>query len=143
MNDKDLILKTILSNPNSTPDVYYTGNSLKQTILKGKHVDEIEFLLREIKQEKPELFIERKVYGENFAVSPTGLIQSFLEKGGFTEIEKEFKEKQLRELQKSKVDLELAEKMLSEYPKTKWFARIGFFIGVILALLEILKFLFF
>ncbi len=43
------------------------------------------------------------------------------------------------ELKKSKVDLELAEKILNEYPKTKWFARIGFIIAILLALKELYK----
>ncbi|MFC0878960.1 hypothetical protein ACE01N_20365 [Saccharicrinis sp. FJH2] len=41
------------------------------------------------------------------------------------------------ELKKSKIDLELSERMLEEYPKTKWFARIGFIIAVILVLKEL------
>lgn len=35
------------------------------------------------------------------------------------------------EFNKTQIDLELAERMLKEYPTTKWFARIGFIIGVI------------
>lgn len=51
------------------------------------------------------------------------------------------KEKDGLELRKSKVDLELAEKMLKEYPKTKWIARIGFIIGIALAVLQLIKWL--
>jgi len=54
------------------------------------------------------------------------------------ELEEEKKQKQI-EFEKTKVDLKLAEKMLKEYPKTKWFARIGFFIGLCLAILEVSK----
>jgi len=43
------------------------------------------------------------------------------------------------EERKSKIDLELAEQMLKEYPKTKWFARFGFFIGVILAIVQLIQ----
>lgn len=42
---------------------------------------------------------------------------------------------------KEEIDLELAQKMLKEYPWTKWFARIGAFIGIGLAILELLKLL--
>jgi predicted transcriptional regulator len=43
------------------------------------------------------------------------------------------------EFEKSKIDLDLAQKMLKEYPYTKWFARIGFLIAVVLAVLEIIR----
>ena len=39
--------------------------------------------------------------------------------------------------EKSKIDLELAQKMLKEFPKTKQFARIGLFIAIVLALKEL------
>jgi predicted transcriptional regulator len=41
------------------------------------------------------------------------------------------------EFEKSKIDLELAKKMLKEYPKTKLFARIGLTIGIVLWLKEL------
>ena len=40
-------------------------------------------------------------------------------------------------LNKTNTDLELAEKTLKEFPKTKWFARIGLFIAIVLALKEL------
>ncbi|MHB1147770.1 MAG: hypothetical protein ACYC01_09265 [Lutibacter sp.] len=40
-------------------------------------------------------------------------------------------------LEKNTVDFELSNKMLLEFPKTKWFARIGFFIAVLLLLKEL------
>ena len=48
-------------------------------------------------------------------------------------------EKERIEFEKSKIDLDLARKMLKEYPYTKWFARIGFVIAIILAVLEIIQ----
>ena len=48
-------------------------------------------------------------------------------------------ETELITFEKSKIDLELSKKMLEEYPYTKWFARIGFVIALILAVLEILQ----
>ena len=42
-------------------------------------------------------------------------------------------------LNKTNTDLELAEKTLKEYPYTKWFARIGFVIAIVLAVLEIIQ----
>lgn len=47
--------------------------------------------------------------------------------------------KEALDFEKSKVDLELAKKVLKEYPYTKWFARIGFAIAIILAVLEIIQ----
>ena len=45
------------------------------------------------------------------------------------------------EIEKTKTDLDLARKMLKEYPYTKWFARIGFVIALGLGLLELIRFL--
>lgn len=45
------------------------------------------------------------------------------------------------EIEKTKVDLDLAKKMLKEYPLTKWTARVGFLIALGLAILELIKFL--
>lgn len=141
MNDKDLILKTMISKPNRNPNTIFTPESLNSAILKDKNTDEIEFLIRQIIKERPELIKIEKVVGLPLAVTPTGLVESFLKNDGFTKIESDLKEKHDIEYRKSKVDLELAEKMLKEYPKTKWFARIGFIIGICLAVLELLKFL--
>tara|TARA_R110002033_G_scaffold6275_1_gene24979 strand:- start:696 stop:1115 length:420 start_codon:yes stop_codon:yes gene_type:complete len=58
---------------------------------------------------------------------------------GIVEYLKLINEKEDIELRKTKVDLELAEKMLKEFPKTKLFSRIGAFIGIGLAILEIVK----
>lgn len=46
-------------------------------------------------------------------------------------------EKDRIEFEKSKIDLVLAKKMLKEYPYTKWLARIGAFIGILLGLKEL------
>ena len=43
----------------------------------------------------------------------------------------------LDSLEKSDTDFELAKKTLKEFPKTKWFARIGLLIAVVLALKEL------
>ena len=49
--------------------------------------------------------------------------------------------KQKLEIEKAKTDLELAKRMLKEYPLTKWTARIGFIIALGLAILELIKFI--
>ncbi|WP_392348303.1 hypothetical protein [uncultured Polaribacter sp.] len=67
-----------------------------------------------------------------------------LEVGGWKMYQQLLKEKKNREaekeiidFEKSKIDLVLAKKMLEEFPKTKWFARIGFIIGIVLMLKEL------
>jgi hypothetical protein len=40
-------------------------------------------------------------------------------------------------LEKSEVDFELTKRTLEEFPKTKWFARFGFIIAIMLALKEL------
>lgn len=85
MNDKDKILKAMVSNPNINS--VFTPESLNKEILTELHRDEVEFLMKEILREKPELLNIEKTVVFPFAVSPTGLINSFLSKGGFTKIE--------------------------------------------------------
>ncbi len=55
------------------------------------------------------------------------------------EDDKYIAEKEKIEFEKSKIDLDLGQKMLKEYPYTKWFARIGFVIAIVLAVLEIIQ----
>ncbi|EKT3964972.1 hypothetical protein JE957_002428, partial [Flavobacterium psychrophilum] len=50
-------------------------------------------------------------------------------------------EKERVEFEKSKTDLVLAQKMLKEYPYTKWFARISIIIALGLAFLEIIQYI--
>ena len=52
---------------------------------------------------------------------------------------KEKRKRENFEYKKSKVDFKLANKMLEEFPKTKLFSRIGAFIGIGLAVLEIIE----
>ena len=63
----------------------------------------------------------RKIYNEKS-------LKEFIDKKALKELKKEEKEN---------IDFQLAKKMLKEYPKTKWFARIGFIIGVVLMLKEL------
>ena len=50
-------------------------------------------------------------------------------------------EKERIEFEKSKTDLILAQKMLKEYPYTKWFARISIVIALGLGILEIIRYI--
>lgn len=89
--------------------------------------------------------VARVDFGEfcNYIAS-NGLTETFLKQGGFTKYEQEESERKRIQaeqdniaFEKSKIDLELAKRMLKEYPITKWTARIGFLIALGLALLEL------
>lgn len=58
---------------------------------------------------------------------------------GFEKWLAENKRKQILEDEKIRVELDLAEKTLKEFPKTKWFARVGFIIGIILLIKEVIE----
>lgn len=83
MNEKDAILKTIISNPNRNSNTYYTPESLKEHLFPNLNIDQVEFLINEIIAEKPELIKNvEKEFRVHFAIQATGLVKSFLEKGG-------------------------------------------------------------
>lgn len=70
------------------------------------------------------------------------LLYSITEKGErylkqLDEDDKYNAEKERIEFEKSKIDLVLAQKMLKEYPYTKWLAIIGAIIGILLGLKEL------
>ncbi|RLD56561.1 MAG: hypothetical protein DRJ01_15080 [Bacteroidetes bacterium] len=129
--------------------------SENQTLFKNQFVTEKGFPipnpdhLAEFMEEKELIIIESS---KRMRCELTDFGNIVYQKGGwkkYLELKKEadekliqgIKEKENLELEKTKVDLDLAKKMLKEYPKTKWFARIGFFIAIGLGLLEIIKFL--
>lgn len=108
------------------------------------NIDQLSFMLNKIMScDVKVLNIEE---GHYTVINSTGMTKDFLNNGGFSSLfekqEKELKLKQEKddiEFRKSKIDLELSENMLKEYPNTKLFARIGFVIAICLALLELGK----
>ena len=74
-----------------------------------------------------------------FTITPIGIDLVISNKSIRTLYEKEqqLEEREHLEFEKTKVDLVLAKKMLEEFPNTKWFARIGLLIAVVLALKEL------
>jgi hypothetical protein len=73
-------------------------------------------------------------------VNSGGWINHIKKKIEFEIIENTKKEqKELLETEKNTVDLELAKKMLKEFPKTKFFALSGFIISVITIILALLQ----
>jgi len=79
------------------------------------------------------------VFGENYNYTLTKAGYDFVSFKDNDVKELALKEKEQLEFEKSKIDLELAKKMLKEHPFTKWFARISFIIALILAAIEIIK----
>ena len=90
-----------------------------------------------------EFLLENSFINQNFFKSNTFTISSKGEKYLEKLISKDnyIAEKERIEFEKSKIDLDLASKILKEYNFTKWIARIGFFIALMLALLEIVKYI--
>jgi hypothetical protein len=118
-------------------------SDIKKNLLPELNDDSIKHLLEKIDNYKhniADILFSRY----NASISSTGLTQKFLDQGGFDKLENQKnselergKELKNLEFKKSKIDLKLAEKMLKEYPKTKWFARSGFIIGLLLGLKEL------
>lgn len=119
---------------------------IKRDLFPEMNNSQIKQLILEIKKLKPEI---ADIYegNANITIASNELTKPFLNDGGFTKIEvillaeqsKKIEKSEI-EFEKSKVDLELAKRMLKEYPKTKWFARIGLFIAVVLAFKELYMF---
>ena len=96
-------------------------------------------LAERLKNERLIKFKDELCLIENFGID-------IVKNGGWIEhlkqIEKQSKfnaKREKIEFEKSKVDLELAKKMLKEYPRTKWIARISIIIGISLAILELIR----
>ena len=123
------------------PNVKY----LQEKLFPNYNDDQIISLLNQIQNRRPDILTFKQTNAGDL-IQISGLTESFLNQGGFTEIElghsiEQFKKKEREdiEFEKTKIDLELSKKMLKEYPKTKWFARVGAFIGIVLALKELIE----
>jgi len=80
-----------------------------------------------------------KIYDGKVIITEIGL--EIIHKGGWFEYNKFLNDIKDTEIRKLKIDLSLAEKTLNEFPRTKWFAIIGFFTGIGLSILELIKWL--
>jgi len=98
-----------------------------------EHFDRTVFLNNIDFLERNSLIIEDDNRNSTYLITEKG--QKFLTQ--IIEEDKYLAEKERIEFEKSKIDLVLAEKMLKEYPYTKWLARIGAFIGIVLGLKEL------
>ena len=119
-------------------------HQIKEELFPELNNEQIGELILNIRSLNPKI---SEVYEGNIGIILTknGLTKSFLDNGGFTKMENDLiwennkiKEREEIEFKKSKIDLELSKKILEEFPRTKWFARIGFIISIILLLKEVL-----
>ncbi|MBC7438529.1 MAG: hypothetical protein H7250_00895 [Flavobacterium sp.] len=98
-----------------------------------EHFDRTVFLNNIDFLERNSLIVEDDNRNSTYSITDKG--QKFLTQ--IIEEDKYISEKERIEFEKSKIDLVLAKKMLKEYPYTKWLARIGAFIGIVLGLKEL------
>ena len=136
---KDMILKYCLDNVG-----IHSSRDIKENLFPELHLDKVKLLFERMYNSPDQVLTFRGV-GREAYISSNGLTDTYLnELGGYTKSENDKKENNLLKLEKeniefekSKIDLELSKKMLEEFPKTKWFARIGFIIGIVLMLKEL------
>ena len=98
-----------------------------------EHFDRTVFIQNIDFLERNSLIIEDDNRDSIYSITDKG--EKFLK--DIIEEHKYIAEKERIEFEKSKIDLELAQKMLKEFPKTKQFAIIGLFIAIVLALKEL------
>jgi predicted transcriptional regulator len=82
-------------------------------------------------------YVMNSLVNEYFFINKKGVRFYLTKKGSeFTSFEN-IENLENLEVEKLKTDLKLAQETLKEFPKTKWFARIGLFISILLALKEL------
>jgi len=72
---------------------YFTYKSLNKSLFPELNIDQVKFLIDNIILEKPELIKRIENFLDNDLIQPTGLINDFLNNGGFSKLEKQKKEK--------------------------------------------------
>ena len=122
------------------------------TFFKNEKVD----LRNEAINEKIDFYFERTSFLNNIEILENNSLIIETEHGNCTYLITEKGEKYLKqitekldyeaekeriEFEKSKTDLVLAQKMLKEFPKTKWIARISIVIALGLGILEIIRYI--
>lgn len=139
----DLILEYIARDENRNVNV--NKHLLHKEVFPELNTDQIVRLIDEMEYLKPEVF-RRYNKGTNSPITSNGLTKTFLEQGGFTKIKKDAIEEQRKidekddlELEKTKVDLELAKETLKELPKAKRQSRLAIIISVIAIIFQIIQ----
>ncbi|MDO6745030.1 hypothetical protein Q4553_10630 [Tenacibaculum soleae] len=126
---EDEIIDKLLLEISNSDQYFYTVNQSENPSEYIKKMDPLIYL-------KDELKLIRLPFDTNY-ITLTPLGAEVIEKGGWIQYKKWKSLKEDLELKKTKIDLDLSEKTLKEFPKTKWFARIGFIIAILLALKEL------
>ena len=118
-------------------------NDVFEIILKSDYY-ELEFVrLSVFFSERDLAEFKRTKSGPNMMVRK-GFATNFRANGGFAsafQLQIKVDEIEAVDLEKSKVDLELAKKTLNDYPRTKWMARFGFVVPILLFILEVIRIL--
>ena len=136
------ILKHLLIELKNSENVGITQSNLPESFKLNKTSDEIEMTFRHFANIFSE-YIAGEYFDNGFGyvmIKPNSKTYSFdFEKEYENQLENE-KIKSI-EFEKSNIDLELAKKMLKEFPKTKWIARVSIVIAGGLALLELIRYI--
>jgi len=138
MNKKDLILKTMISSGEINP--YFTYKSLNDSLFPELNIDQVKFLIDNIILKRPELINRIESILDNDLIQPTGLVNDFLKNGGFTELEKQEKERLINENKLKDLELKLAKSNIAANKLNKKVAkrnRRETIINIILGLLNI------
>jgi hypothetical protein len=137
MNEKDLILNTMISETEINP--YFSYSSLKDSLFPDLHFDQVKFIVESIKKEKTELLtIIEYSYEGGTLIQPTGLVSDFLKNGGFTKIEKEREIERIKKLKRE----EKEDKLLDlDLRLRKFESKIGKKLIIFAAIISFLSFL--
>jgi hypothetical protein len=112
-----------------------TINFILNSSKEGKHInlhdDSLRPIISYLKEDQKAI----RLYGNNLILTEIG--EEILRQNGWDNYLKNIDYKEEIKLRKTKVDLELAEKMLKEFKITKFFAWGGFIIGILLLLKEV------
>jgi len=116
MDNRDVILKFLMDNKKNS----FHQKDLKKRLLVNLHEDVIKDLLHQIIDYNPNLMHVYNEIGSALPVEYSGLIDSFLENGGFTRIESEQNNKQTIVQHKEDLQLKLQNLQIEslEYQKT-------------------------
>ena len=127
MKDEE-IEKLLLEIHNSEKYFFRTNYETDSDLIDDRKV--LLYLLDDLK-------LVKKPFTNESLITLTPLGVDVIEKGGWIQYKEWKNQKDELELNKLKVDLQLAKETLKEFPKTKWFARIGLFIAIVLAFKEL------
>lgn len=119
---------------------YFTYKSLNDSLFPELNIDQVKFLIDNIILKRPELINRIESILDNDLIQPTGLVNDFLKNGGFTELEKQEKERLINENKLKDLELKLAKSNIAANKLNKKVAkrnRRETIINIILGLLNI------